>query len=58
MSLLARAIDAMAALHRAAEPIENDPELSVRIPPAAFRAFVDELASIDRARFTNTEIES
>jgi hypothetical protein len=44
------AVDTMAALHRSIEPMENDPELSGRVPPAAMRAFVDALAGIDRER--------
>ena len=51
--LLGRAIDAMAALHRSVEPMEDDPELAGRVPPAAFRAFVDELAAIDREAFAH-----
>lgn len=49
-TLLDRAVDAMAALHRAIEPMENDPDLAGRVPPQALRAFTDELASIDYAR--------
>lgn len=48
--LLDRAIDAMAALHRSIEPMEDDPEFAGRVPPAAIRRFVDELADIDRLR--------
>lgn len=51
-ALLERAVDAMAALHRSIEPMEDDPELAGRVPPGALRAFVDELAAIDRERFT------
>lgn len=40
-----------AALHRSIELMENDPELAGRVPPGAMRAFVDELAAIDRERF-------
>lgn len=49
-NLLNRAVDVMAALHRAIEPMENDPELAGRVPPAALRTFVDALADIDRER--------
>jgi hypothetical protein len=49
-ALLDRAVDAMAALHCAIEPMEDDPELAGRVPPAALRAFVDALADIDRER--------
>src|SRR3972149_3504134 len=49
-ALLDRAVDVMAALHRAIEPMEDDPELAGRVPPAAIRAFVDALADIDRER--------
>ena len=49
--ILNRAVDTMAALHRAIEPMEDDPELAGRVPPAAMRTFVDDLAEIDRERF-------
>lgn len=49
-TLLDRAVDAMAALHRAIEPMHDEEELPGRVPPAAMRAFVDALADIDRER--------
>lgn len=48
--LLDRAINAMAALHRSIEPMEDDPDLAGKVPPRALREFVDALAEIDRER--------
>lgn len=49
-ALLDRAVDVMSALHRAIEPMEDDPELAGRVPPRAMREFVDALADIDGER--------
>jgi hypothetical protein len=49
-SLIDRAVDAMAALHRSIEPMEDEPDVPGRVPSAAIRAFVDALADIDRER--------
>lgn len=50
-TLVIWSVDTMSALHRSIEPMEDDPELAGRVPPAAMRAFVDALADIDRERF-------
>ncbi len=54
-TLLDQAIDVMSELHRSIEPMEDDPELAGRVPPAAMRKFVDALAQIDyqRCRLTH-----
>lgn len=44
------AVDAMAAMHRAIEPMEDEEGVPGRVPPAAMRAFVDALADIYRQR--------
>lgn len=49
--LLDRAVDVMAALHRAFEPMEDVEGVPAMVNPAAVRSFVDALADIDYQRY-------
>jgi hypothetical protein len=46
IALLDQAVNIMAALHAACEPVDGDPEMAARVSPKAFRTFVDALVRL------------